>query len=354
MNQAHQEALAAVAQRIEACKRRGDAAGEVDARAERAHLLTLSGDYAQAAAELGEAARLCKENGRFLEQGQHQYAQGLLLLRVSGASDEARAALRQAGAVGHLLQDADLEIKSLERLADLAVAEQDLAGALGQLDLAVTRLVRLGRPEILLRVLRSRIGLLLTLQRPSEAQADLEQALAVATGLGDEATALSLRLERAALLGLAQPPGEPSPLDPLVAEAQALGSPAIEADALLQQAATALRGGALDEGIASAEKVRRLALDLRDPLRYLLACLLVAEGREHKGDRPGVLAILLTCKVSLEGLLGPEAGRGIVYLLDSLALRWGEEGLAEARRIYREQMAGQRPPATSPPPSTSA
>ena len=78
-------------------------------------------------------------------------------------------------------------------------------------------------------------------------------------------------------------------------------------------------------------------------MRYLMGSLLMAEASERLGDRPGVLAALLTCKVYLETHLGTEVGQQINAILDGLEQRWGQEGMVEAVRRYRERAEEEGP-----------
>lgn len=304
--------------------------------AERAEERARALDFFGAATALGEAAALYARAGQFVEQGKHLYGQGILLMRVAGQSAAAQQALKQAEALAHIFGDVEGEVRALMRVADLRAAGGDLEAGLAQLDVAALR-VASGRPDLAVQVHRGQAALLLALGRLSPALTALKEATRDAEQLGDARLALELKLERRGLLGLRTRGDAKSPLADLMREADELSDPALRADVGLQQAAALLRGGDFEAGLAEAEQVRRRALELPDPLRYMLACLLIAEAREQLGDYVGVLEILLTCKVSLERFVGPEAGAAVVTVLDSLAGRWGQDAVDEARRRYREQ-----------------
>lgn len=307
------------------------------ALAERAEERVRALDFTGAAADLGEAAALYAQAGQFVEQGKHLYGQGLLLMRVDGRSEAAQQALKQSEALAHIFGDLEGEVRALLRVGDLRAAGGNLEGGLAQADLAALRLRGKGRPDLAVQVHRGQAAMLLALGRLQPALTALKDATEAAEELGDARLALDLKLERRGLLGLRTRGGEKGPLADLLREADELGDPALRADAGLQQAAALLRGGDVAAALAEAENVRQRALELPDPLRYMLACLLIAEGRELSADYVGVLEILLTCKVSLERFVGPEAGAAVVTVLDSLAGRWGQDALDEARRRYREQ-----------------
>lgn len=320
----------------------GDLLAEAASLGERAEERTRALDFAGAAAALGEAAALYARAGRFAEQGRHLYGQGILLMRLEGQSEAAQQALKQSEALAHIFGDTEGEVRALLRVADLRAAGGDPAAGLAQLDLAVLRLRDKGRPDLAVQVHRGQAAMLLSLGRLESALNALKDATTAAEQLGDTRLALELKLTRRGLLGLRTRGGEKGPLADLLREADELGDPGLRADVGLQQAAALLRGGDVPAAMTAAEQVRRQALELPDPLRYMLACLLLAEGREQLGDYVGVLEILLTCKVSLERFVGPEAGAAVVQVLDSLAGRWGQDALDEARRRYREQAQARR------------
>jgi hypothetical protein len=299
-------------------------------------------DFAGAAAALGEAAVLYAQAGRFAEQGKHLYGQGILLMRLDGQAEAAQQALKQSAALAHIFGDTEAEVRAIQRIADLRAAGGDLQAGLAQLDLAAVRLRGKARPDLAVQVHRGQAAMLLSLGRLEPALAALKDATGAAEELGDARLVLELKLTRRGLLGLRARGTEKGPLADLLREADELGDPGLRADVGLQQAAALLRGGDVQAALTAAEQVRRQALELPDPLRYMLACLLLAEGREQLGDYVGVLKILLTCKVSLERFVGPEAGAAVVQVLDSLAGRWGQDALDEARRRYREQAQARR------------
>jgi hypothetical protein len=357
-NEGH-EALADLARRIEQHQAAGDGLAEADARAHKAQVLVSGGDWTAAADELGQAAALAFAAGDMRQQSRYLYTQALLLSRLPDQGERAKTLWRQAAGAAFVGGDLALEIKPLQRLAELALREQDWAGALGHLGRAIDRLAAT-RPEDA-DLQRQRVGLLRDRARLYQTQGlsqsnriflqrardDLARAVDLARALDDAELALAARVElrvlESAMSGAGEGAGAPEPLAALRAEAEALGAQGILGSVALEQAAAALRADRPWIALDHAETARQQALDGPDPVRYLLACMLLAEARDALGDRPGVIAILLTCKQSLERLLGKEAGQPVTLVLDSLERRWGREGVEQALRAYRERMPSSPP-----------
>lgn len=70
-------------------------------------------------------------------------------------------------------------------------------------------------------------------------------------------------------------------------------------------------------------------------VRYLLASMLLSDAQDKLGNRVSVLVALLTCRSVLAKRMGEEAGQAIDRVLDSMATRWGADGMAEAVAGYQ-------------------
>lgn len=347
--------LAELAYRIEQHQAAGDRLAEADARARKAELFMGSGDWAAGAEELGQAAALAFAAGDMLQQSRYLYTQALLLSRLSGNRARAEELWGQAIGAAYVGGDLKLELKPRQRLAELALREQDWEVAVGHFNGIITRLSSARTDDADLQ--RQLVGFLRDRGRVYQTQGlgqnnrfflqsardDLARAVDLARRLGDTELALATRVELRMLESIAPGAGgdagtSPEPLAALRAEAEALGAQGILGSVALEQAAVALRADRAQEAIEHAETARQRALDGPDPVRYLLACMLIAEARDALGDRPGVIAILLTCKQSLERFLGKEAGQPLALVLDSLQGRWGREGVKDALQAYRACM----------------
>ena len=130
---------------------------------------------------------------------------------------------------------------------------------------------------------------------------------------------------------------EGEPLQQLVDEAMEIGDTGAAGYVRLQMAADALQARDAVGGEALADGARRDALDCTDPILYLNACLLMAEARDQRGDRVGMLTILFTCKASLQDILGEQGARPVLALIESLEARWGPEVFGAALEGYRAQ-----------------
>ena len=345
--------LAELARRIDQHQAAGDRLAEADARARKAEVLVSGDDWRAGAGELGRAAQLAHAAGDLVQQSRYLHTQALLLSRLPGNRAQAEELWRQAIAAARVGGDLAVELAPMQRLAELALREQDWEGALAHTSAAIDRLSAARMEDMDLQ--RRRVGLLrergrlyqtrglsqgnrIFLQR---AQDDLAQAVDLARALGDAELVLGARVELRVLASAMPGTGAGAPPEPLAAlraEADALGAQGVLGSVALEQAAAALRADRPRDALAHAETARQAALDGPDPVRYLLACMLVAEARDALGDRPGVIAILLTCKKSLERILGKDAGQPVTLVLGSLEQRWGRDGVEEALQAYRARV----------------
>ncbi|MCB9759674.1 MAG: hypothetical protein H6739_07510 [Alphaproteobacteria bacterium] len=339
--------LAAHRERVTQAQAAGDRLAEADARAHVASSHTLLGQLAEGAAELGQAARLAFNENQLAKQGQYLYTQALLLSRLPEHRAEAEKGFTQARATARFSDDPDTEVKAFQRLVGLYADAQDYDAAVGTLDTFIERLTELGRDEDRVTALRMRASFNLArgATRMPAVVDDLEAAIALCEVMGDEKTALQLRMELRVTRDFMRPDHVPEDFSAFIDEAESLGDKALLGDARYQAAASAIRAGQYKEALIHAEGARRAALDAPDPVRYLLACMLIAEARDKLGDRPGVLAILLTAKVTLEDYLGKWAGQQVVLVLNSLEHRWGKEGVQIALKAYRARVKQQNPEA---------
>ncbi len=300
----------------------------------RAALYTAQADYEKAEGDLKRASDAWFRLNRPRDQGRTEYARA----RIVAQADLPRAAefFRRAASMARVGGDADTEIKCREGLAAALGALGDYEAALAETRATGERLGALGDALAHSANLRSQATLLQLVGRPNKALEAFDEAVRVAAEAGHTAAALQARIERRGQVQFTVSP-EREPLDQLVAEAQALGLPTLAGQARLQLAAERLRLGHPVEAAALADEARQEALDHVQPVLYLMACIALGEAREAQGDRAGVIAILLTCKQTLQDTLGREAAQPVLRLLDALEERWGAEGLEVALAEYRER-----------------
>jgi tetratricopeptide (TPR) repeat protein len=342
------EQLAELDCQIEAMRAAGNRGGEAAAHAQKALILALSMDLQAAAEEIAKAGVLAEEEGHAETLARAHLAQGKALLNQPGQRKAARDALHKAAALYHTLEDPSGEAEALKELANLDIAASDFRGAMEPINKAIGVLEdgETSEPERTIELYQMRSSCHLLLGDLDAALNDLDTALDLVQGSENSALALQIRLQQHTLQSLQTGSAIPEQLAALLHEAQQAGNLPVAADIQLQQAAQSFWAGQYRQALAQAQAARQAARessDLTKFVRYLSASLLMAEAQEQLEDRPGVLATLLTCKVYLETHLGPEVGRHMNMLLDTLEQRWGPEGLAEAVRIYQQRAQEQGP-----------
>ncbi len=319
----------------------GDRAGELDCRMRLGALWVAVGEPGRAIPLLNAAKRLLGEGvGDALAAGRVAYIRGQALARTGGdalpAFEEAVRRFRDG-------QSRVDELRARLRVVETLQAGRRVEAALVELTGMIADLRKWGADRGLVDCHRMRAGLHALMARFDEAAADYDQAVAAAERLEEPGLALRLRIERRTVLPFADgDAGRWESWEALLAEAAELGEAGLGGDVRLQQAAAALRGDDPDEGLRLAEAARRAALAGDRPVLYLMACLLIAEARELRGDHAGVIEVLLTCKASLERRFGPAFAAPVVTVLDSLEPRWGAARFGEALAKYRAWAAARQ------------
>jgi hypothetical protein len=322
---------------------RGQALDEADVRARKARLYSQVEQWREGAQELHWAAALACDAGRVDKQAEYLYGKGLLASKDPTLTDASLRALRRAKATARVIGREPLAQSALGLLGELLDKQ-------GRVDLAtqamaeqLAGLENQGRSKALIKALQRHAVLCYRWNRqtpsPSlrnDALRSLSQAIAVAEHLSEAREALELRLDRRILRDHAW--GNGAPFSSLLAELELDGDPNPFGGEPLAAAMEALQAGRLEEGLRRADEARGNALRAGDPQRYLLASLLLAEGRDLGGDRAGVLEVLLTCKGTLEQSQGTEAGGRLKVLLDALKGRWGTDETQAALQEYRSRI----------------
>ena len=318
----------------------GDPLAAAEALSEKAQLLAAVRQYDKAVHALGECAALAQSANAPGPRAEFLHAQGLLLARVVGREGEAAQAFKSSAGLARVANDPGLEVRGLQRLAELDLNRRDIAGAVSRMDVAVARATEAGLDEALLNLLRVRAVYLQAQGRVGAALADLDAAVSRASAMTDrdEHQLLQLRLERRVLGDFVAGRGPGESFDTLSTDAEAVGATDVAADICMQSGAEQVRAGEYAAGLALGEEAKRLALASNDIYRYTLACMLIAEAKERLGDLAGVLGVLLGCKLTLEQQVGPEAGQAVKGILQSLEVRWGAEVTRDALAEHRRRM----------------
>ncbi len=323
----------------EAALAEGDEAAQI--HAEAAAGLTALGDLYAAEVALAEAFEAAEDPAL---QAEYLYGRGVLQAEQPDRADRADATLVKAKAMAFVLGDFDLELKAAKRLIKLRTGQLRLDEGIGALTDLIERLGQVGRRMDLLHALRLRANLYLG-QGPfrlKKVMEDLDHAVALAERLEQPAIAFQLRMERRGIHDYLGGGATPERLEDMLEEARALDDEGLAGQVRFAQATAAMRQGRPAEAEEHATAAREGALEDDDPVRYVLACMVIAEARDALGDRAGVLEILLRCKSSLEERLGRDAGQQVVVVLDSLQHRWGgQQAVLEALAEYRARMAAE-------------
>jgi tetratricopeptide (TPR) repeat protein len=303
---------------------------------------------------LAKAGALAEGAGRFEEMALAKLAHGKALTARPADRAKAVETLDEASALFHVLENRKQEAEALKELAGLDVIAGDLTQAEARFSRAIELLENVDENEdekedekeqasadLIIDLLRLRSRCHVLKKDPAAALADLDAALALASAQRRESLALHIRVERRTVQKYIAEGATPEELADLLRDAYQAGNIQVIGDVQLQQAAEALGDSNYRQALKLSQDARQAARDAEDLnrfVRYLLASLVMAEAQEGLDDRPAVLAALLTCKVYLETHLGPEVGRHVDLLLDTLEERWGRGALAEAVQAYRRRV----------------
>ncbi|GEM_PF-4016305 len=303
----------------------------------RANVRLEQGRQQDAMTDLEDAARACQA-----EQDWTGVARAWLMIArlLSGQADRFDACMKAfAQADAHAIRAGDDELFARVHEHRAATARASGAHPIAASSYAFLEECygRTGDQVALANTLVNRASLHHLNGLPHKALTRLDEAVATARESGDPVALLRIRLLRRAYTAQTRREASVEPLHELLEEAQGLGLQGPAALAFITRASELARAGKHAQAAAQAEQGRQAALQGDDVVLYLFSCLLLAECREALDDRPGVLAILLTCKGTLEDRLGKAAGRPVVMILDSLEGRWGNAALQDALRTYRKE-----------------
>ncbi len=300
--------------------------------------------WREAAQQLHWAAQLALDAGALAAHAGYLFEKGERLTHLPGMEETAARTLRKASASAKVSGQLELALSANRALVTLHVGQQawDMAAtATGEV---IELLDSLGRRPELCDALEMRASYRHRLDReqPSEraregALRDMGRAVALAELQDDLRRSVELRVMRRILRDFVWEEG--APISALHGELEMDHDADPFADESIGQSMLALQAGMSETGARHATSARDAALESADPLRYLLASLLLAEAAELAGDQPGALAALLSCKATLEKSQGKKAGQPLRLVLDALRERWGDAAMADAIQAYSERLA---------------
>ncbi len=311
---------------------------------------TQGRDWLAAADAYARGAAWAAQSGDRAAEAMCLYGQAHTLMNHPQRMPDILPLLRRVVALAEQIGYRTLAVRAHFLLASVVThTEGDVDGSLAELTRAI-EILEAGRHEMLapafelaVQVYRTRGTTRWLLGLMADAQRDLEQALAYARQLRADDLILALETDLGVLAGYTDPALDNTAfLDALYEQARLSGQREVLGDIKLHQAITALRRADLATAHQHAEAARLNALEASDPMRYLrywTACLLQFAIYEERAERREALAILLTCKGTLEKYLGQEAGQLITTFLDTLPERWGAADFQAALQAYREFVA---------------
>lgn len=349
--------LADLDAQIQAAQAAGDRPREATAQLQKALFWLSESDWEQAEQAFSRAADLAASDGRHDLEAQARYAQALVLERSPDRAAAARATYARAEQLFAEQGQTERVASIRDRLAQAPAPAFDpdapetwqawleqlgdrLQSSIDALYDALASASSASADERA-RLEASRAKLFWLAGETEPMVASLEAAIAAARDSGNPELTANIDALRRTLLSPQAGADSGDPFSALLAQTMQTGDLPIAGDTVLQRALQALQKKEYRQVITLAENARRNALSTRDAthyLRYLFACIFIAFARDGLGDRPGVIAILLTCKATLEREGQAVFGRQLVELLDGLEVRWGKEALREARLAYRQQM----------------
>ncbi len=337
--QTPKQAIAQFSRAIQERQAAGDRLGEALLRSQRAALTSAQQDWPAAIDDLAWIADLAASKQRLADEARARLALAKACQNEPAREALARQSFARAAKLYQTLKQPESAAKAWQQLAAFDLGGDRYAAAIANFGRAIACLEPgEATPE--------RAGLRTDLHGERAqahfwhsdaegAQADLAQAIALAQAAGDRDRELRWQLKQQDL----QPGNTPAAqIRDLLARAQDLQNFEIAGNLQLQQAAAALQAGEFQQAVEQAEAAcesAKQAKELAKFTQYLIASLTIAEAREQLGDRAGVLAALLRCKVYLEGYLGKAPGQAVNQVLDSYQQRWGKAAMAQAIREYQ-------------------
>ena len=323
-------------------EQRGELERAAELHGEAVTLFALLEQWGQARTQAEKAAALLDRLGQPEKARKARYAVGVLQAHGRGGGADQLAANYQEALAA---EDHALAGRTAEKLAGVALRDQDYPKAGLWIERMAAAAADRGDVPAVLEALRLRAFVFQIQGRPRDAWVCLTRALSIASETGESALVLEMRLDLNMLTQhpLAEAFVDEAPagtdLQTLLDEAESTKRPGMVGYIRLARGGRYAEEGDLDRALLDAEAARQAALQALDPTVYLMACLLIAEVQEKRGDRLSALTILFTAQASLGDLLGEDAKIPVLQVIDSLEQRWGGDVFQAELARYRAQFS---------------
>jgi len=325
--------------RLADARQRGDADDLAEALALDANALLQKGRFAQARAELDEAAAIHRSRGRVYDEARClQFA--ATVSRFEGRLDEARQRATQA--LGLVKQTGPIAVSAFAELGEIALALGRFREAADEYGASLeagrtTGLVDTARAALL----RKRAIALANTAAFDDAVRDLDAAGRLLQAAGDRGGATRVLIEKATALRHAgrHDEAEGTAMAALDDARQGPDHAALT-DLHLFFAAAALDRRDAGAAMTSALAARQEALAATAPTSYVSAAVAIAQLAESAGDRAAAYEALAAGWATVSDLLGADAARATFKpLLTDARSRWGSEAFDAIKSRYE---AGRR------------
>ncbi len=326
-----------------------DKADEALRRSERAGVFAQTRHWKAAAADMKWVGETAIEVGQTRHAAQAMVMQGNLLANESTSWLDAAVAYENGALLYEQVGEGTLAAQAWRQVAAVAVWRED-----GETATSTSDLGRRSVPAV--SILQHAISLLdteadadlmaqlyETISRLSWAEGDFEEAAQILkraqAEMGDSPEIDDLQQRQAILQGIM------SGTLPM-AQAWEMALPMLEPlgvlDESLMEGIRAYNEERWGDVVRETAVSRQNARDDEDEmgvLRYVIASLLMADAQDKQGNRVSVLMALLTCRAVLMEELGEAAAVAVDNVLNSLAERWGQDGLQTALAGYENYVA---------------
>jgi tetratricopeptide (TPR) repeat protein len=300
--------------------------------------LVPQGEWAQAAADLEQAADLHAQAGRSYDQARCLQL-AATLRRSGGQTGEALSLVRRAAAVA--ASDLPMAVSIHGEQAEGAFADGQYEQAVAAWTVAINQAGKAGiGPDGLSAMLRRRAASWMALGQVEQAGGDFDEAWRLVKAAHGADKARFVRVEQA---GRLLQYGHVAPADRVADNIKAdleneSASPHLLAELYVLRARLARAVGKLPTAADYAGRARQAALDAVAPVSYFAAAVELAEALEGQGDRIGAYGILATAWVTLADLLGQEtAGSWVEPCMLGYKIRWGDPAFLQAKAGYEAQ-----------------
>lgn len=326
--------------RVAAARAGGKAAALADALVALAGPLVPEGRFAEARAALDEAATI---HERLNQKDDERHCRQFSATLSRFLSDPEGARTRASRAAALSPEGSPGAVSAAAELGEIALAAGDAAAAAAAFGDSLRHAAGLGlRPPEVSGLLRKRAAALAAVGDTGAAVTELDEAASLLESAGDSSNALRAGIEAVTALQNAGQIIEANERRArLFTRARELADDHALADLELLESAAALdcrEPAVAPVALAAATRARDHALRANAPVSYVAAVVAIAELGDQLGDRLGAYGALAAGYVTLDDLLGAEAGREtFAPRLRALQQKWGAEEFQRIKSAYEAQ-----------------